>query len=1140
MLKGDTIDFSRKPSIYLLKNADELEQHYNYIFDPSMEKPTLRLDWNCVKKSWMQVSIKETERIELPDKNTVKVTINGHCNGPCSAIFLNLRLVDAKGEVFQYRRSTHWRKKGKWSLDYVVQPDNLKKVGSWGGDKDKKMDKPVSLLGFSIEFKENSGKGEIYVDSINIDSSPGGKTEYREVTGNMYDYLLDSTAIAAIRPNNAKVEAHDEQIKLVWQKLSGNSLGFNFCSWEMGSCCTAPKLPKFRKAVFNIGCITEAQIKKVSIYMVDKKGKYYWFHKAVNQPRLKTTEIALTISEEDITKKKIEQPLRFAGISFYAGKGSSGHMVVDRLGFSLTMDVTDAIKMDLQTGSPVHVLKAGNEKNLMIQLQNVLDKKLRVNTELWISDFDGNTKVKFPKKVYDFNPGQTISIPVKSLGKYGIYYVNCKISVPEDSKDSRMLVRSFAYMKPAKQSLDIRMPEGFVMGINSHPERSPSEVEREAMAIFLAGGRLVRTTFGTPNNFQVWDKIVEIFSRYGINFDFIIGYVKKNRKDTSPDYEKSRQAYRRIFKRYKGKVRYWELLNEPDIQRHAPSAQDYIRLARIAKEELKEIAPDAKLLSAGFCAFDYPERGKFQRDVMVQTGEIFDLHCFHGHAPFELYSQVTIDKLLMPMRKANNITLPWYSNETALTSANRSEKEQAENLFKKVLFARSRGTVGYNWYNLRNKGENLHSNEHNYGMFTMDFYPKAVYQVFNTIAEEFRDSKFVQQLPLPDGFHVYEFKSDKGVTFGSWSENYSQLQVLLKTDADKAELIDLMGNVSPASSLGDLIIIPCSEKPVILRLRGVSKVEAMPSAVSLILPGFLMPGGSYPLKCQFYNPLPQAKSFSFTLSSPTFVKIANKSGTVEVGPSKFVEWNTTLTVDDDYVIDSGELVKIMMEYRLDRGEPTNFVQSVNAAQPFESHLDGKPLFELDQKNQIIALYDLDPVNLHMQWQSSDDLSAKIWMKANEQSLSIRIDVKDDVHYQTFGDRDCHEGDSVQITLKTKDMAFPCEVNFYHKDGQDYVVIPYTPPGLDINNTKAAKEIGFKFTRTGKISKYLISIPYKALKINRKSLFRDGFRYNTLVNDNDGHGRKGWCRLAPGIGRGIIYTDHPLLIPEISNEVDCTQ
>ena len=58
--------------------------------------------------------------------------------------------------------------------------------------------------------------------------------------------------------------------------------------------------------------------------------------------------------------------------------------------------------------------------------------------------------------------------------------------------------------------------------------------------------------------------------------------------------------------------------------------------------------------------------------------------------------------------------------------------------------------------------------------------------------------------------------------------------------------------------------------------------------------------------------------------------------------------------------------------------------------------------------------------------------------------------------------------------------------------------------------------------------YLARIPLYWLRMDHAAL-RRGFRFNFIVNDNDGGGRKGWIELAPGLGTDGAPENFPQVV-----------
>lgn len=81
-------------------------------------------------------------------------------------------------------------------------------------------------------------------------------------------------------------------------------------------------------------------------------------------------------------------------------------------------------------------------------------------------------------------------------------------------------------------------------------------------------------------------------------------------------------------------------------------------------------------------------------------------------------------------------------------------------------------------------------------------------------------------------------------------------------------------------------------------------------------------------------------------------------------------------------------------------------------------------------------------------------------------------------------------------------------------GEAILIVPRAPRGYDPAKVAAAGTV--KIVRKGTTTSYEVRIPDQAVGLTPE-LYRQGFRFNLLINDNDGEGRDGWIQIAPGIG-----------------------
>ncbi len=108
------------------------------------------------------------------------------------------------------------------------------------------------------------------------------------------------------------------------------------------------------------------------------------------------------------------------------------------------------------------------------------------------------------------------------------------------------------------------------------------------------------------------------------------------------DLDLWRDYVRTLARRYAGRIRYWELWNEPDYAPHySGTVEQMIQLARIAQEELKAADPANKLVSPGLTS----SQGMAWLDKFLASGggqyvDIIGYHWYFNTSPEGLVSSI--------------------------------------------------------------------------------------------------------------------------------------------------------------------------------------------------------------------------------------------------------------------------------------------------------------------------------------------------------------------------------------------------------------------------------------------------------------------------------------------------------------------
>jgi hypothetical protein len=503
------------------------------------------------------------------------------------------------------------------------------------------------------------------------------------------------------------------------------------------------------------------------------------------------------------------------------------------------------VEVSLQTGNPGNFVVPGKEQGLSLVLHNASAAVVSGEIELTVREFDGAQQtfkqiIKLPARAE-----QRLKVPLGS-SRLGIRTLDYTVTAGGTSTGKR----SFVYGQPAGAGPD---PAGFLYGVCAHIEQdSARDAERQLAAVSQIGVSVLRMGeewSGVEPSPSTWkwarlDERVALAERYRMRVQMLLAYGNEHaassearaaaqRAKSDGEHEPWQKAVRaaprdaawrsyirNAAQHYKGRVSLWEIWNEPDLSNFfLGSTDDYIRMLRSAYEEVKRVDPSATVMTAGFATLnEHPWRKlnpRLQERVLVEANDAFDVHAVHEHGEFVPFAKI-VDGELARIRKGMKKPKPLYFNETAASSRLGREREQAVTLVKKVSFARARGAVGYNWYDLRNDGTDSREYEHNFGLLTHDLSPKPAYAAYNELIHQLRGTTFTGSLQLGAGHHGYVFDGRGRKVVVLWTEDAAQKlsAAIVAAGAGSARVFDLMGNAAPLALSRDEVVVPLRNDPV--------------------------------------------------------------------------------------------------------------------------------------------------------------------------------------------------------------------------------------------------------------------------------------------------------------------------------------
>jgi len=1124
----DTFD---QPDRWAIHNGSERGGSFAIADAPDGAGKVGQITWQATHAQFLECHLRQPIAVpELASELAGTMALDLSTTAPQMLQDMGLRLMDAKHEVFQLSQKLDLPA-GSWHTQrYELKPGNIK--DSWGQNKDGKLDFPLRLLGFSISFTPDAKEtGTLLVDNVRLLGAgrlvgmeqPLWRFDHRE-RWRMHDSGKD---LLTLTPG-------DDGLTLQLQP-SAKQLGIPLYETKFGD------LGEPRPLVLAAELVRGDAV-GFNVRFSDKHGEIFQSRSAMLKPGANRLELDLAKPQDgswgDHQDKVVDPPIRITEL-YLIRDVSTAPATIKLTGAWLvgTQPALDTVRAELMTENPIHVLKAGDTEVPVLRLSTGATEPLEVGVTVRLESYDAwldplEKQVNIPAR------GQ-VDLPLPRPDQQGIYWVHLALKDGEGAE--RALARSFCIMQPAGPTPG--RADGFLFSICTHTERWPEDDQaKEVLAAGLCGAKVIRTGQGWGSvepakgkfDFSKLDSLMQRYNDQGMELQLLLGFTARwaakqdqlNAADwrdwamnAPADMDGWENYCRAMAEHYLDRVRYFEVWNEPDIGFFRGTLEEYLDMLRRANRAINGVDPKLEVMTGGFAA--YYRNPEFVEAVVVGAQSDYDVLAWHRHGPFDGFQQ-EVDGPLATMRGKLNPPKPLYFNETAMHSTGGQEKMQAEQLVKKLTFAWSRGAIGYTWYDLRNDGYDPTDAEHNYGMVTNDFYPKAVYPTYNTLAKHLTGKQFSQQLELGGPRWAFSFTGGGQTVIAAWDERRGGQQFILDTQATKASRMDMMGNQTPIDLLpGGRVILDCRAEPGYLLLDTAAPVKVLGGLASVSAPAALRPLQAETITVTFRNPLVQPLTLAIGFDRPAGWRGSSTQLKLAAGAE------ATATLSLIAPVDAPHQLTLPLKYVADgqpfRGTVDVPLKVARVVRPGQT----EPVWTLADRARVTSLFDADPNKKHLLWKGPDDLSADIWLTATDEKLMVKVAATDDVHRQAHAAADMWQSDSVQFALYGPGQTGLWEFGMaLGEDGQVLAASWIAPDG------KQPGSVTLRPTaeRTAQGVTYAVDLPLAALGLSRQDL-RTGFGFSLLVNDDDGEGREGWSAVSRGIGESKDRTQFPLVMME---------
>ena len=326
---------------------------------------------------------------------------------------------------------------------------------------------------------------------------------------------------------------------------------------------------------------------------------------------------------------------------------------------------------------------------------------------------------------------------------------------------------------------NLTVPSG--LGVNIHfTKEQPGELAK----IANAGFKWVRMDFSWGDiertkgkyDFSAYDRLMTGLDANKLRPMFTLDCGNDLYGKDSPRTDADRQAFCHFagasLDHFAHRGIVWEMWNEPNGNswKPAPSADEYIALAKAVGEAVRAKSPDEWLVGPATDGFDWPYLQKCLDAGLLNYWDAVAVHPTRGTEPDKVGSDW--QKLAGMIAAANhtNRTIKMLSSNWGYPTVYgpQDEDKQAQFALREYLNNLENGVPMSIYCDWRDSAADPKDPENHYGLATTSLAPKQAYNAFQSLASNLEGYRYIGREKTDPHVHVLKFLKGTDIKLVAW------------------------------------------------------------------------------------------------------------------------------------------------------------------------------------------------------------------------------------------------------------------------------------------------------------------------------------------------------------------------------------